>query len=59
MTEREIRNAKMKHHVRQTAESICQFIDIMELEIQERERMNAELAAEIDKLNQKEKSAAA
>lgn len=58
MTEREIRNAKMKHQIRQQAESVCQFIDIMELEIQERERMNAELSAEIDKLNQQEKNAA-
>lgn len=57
MTEREIRNAKMKHQIRQQAESVCQFIDIMELEIQERERMNAELSAEIDKLNQQENAA--
>lgn len=56
MTEREIRNAKMKHQIRQTAESVCQFIDIMELEIQERERMIAELAAEVDRLSQKEES---
>lgn len=58
MTEREIRNAKMKHQIRQQAESICQFIDIMELEIQERERMNAELAAEIDKRDREQKNAA-
>lgn len=58
MTEREIRNAKMKHQIKQQAESICQFIDILELEIQERERMNAELAAEIDKRNSEQKNAA-
>lgn len=58
MTEREIRNAKMKHQIRQQAESICQFIDIMELEIQERERMNSELAAEIDKRDKEQKNAA-
>jgi len=58
MTEREIRNAKMKHQIRQVAESWCEFIDIMELEIQERERMNAELSAEVDRLNQEHKEAA-
>ena len=58
MTEREIRNARMKHQIRQQAESICDFIDIMEQEIQERERMNAELAAEIDRLNKQESKAA-
>ena len=59
MTEREIRNAKMKHQIRQQAESICQFIDIMEHEIQERERMNAELAAEVDRLRQEQSKEAA
>lgn len=58
MTEREIRNAKMKHQIRQMAESVCDFIDILELEIQERERMNAELSAEIDRLNKEKKHAA-
>lgn len=58
MTEREIRNAKMKHQIRQLAESCCDFIDIMEVEIQERERMNAALAAEIDKRNSEQKNAA-
>lgn len=54
MTEREIRNAKMKHQIRQLAESCSDFIDIMELEIQERERMNADLAAEIDRLRREQ-----
>lgn len=58
MTEREIRNAKMKHKIRQLAESCCDFIDMMELEIQERERMNSELAAEIDKRDKQQKNAA-
>lgn len=57
MTEREIRNAKMKHQIRQAAESWCDFIDLMESEIQERERMNAELAAEVDRLRQESKAA--
>lgn len=58
MTEREIRNAKMKHQIKQMAESACQFIDIMELEIQEREKMNADLSAEIDRLRQEQNKAA-
>lgn len=58
MTERETRNAKMKNQIKQCAESWCQFIDIMELEIQERERMNAELAAEVDRLNREQNKAA-
>lgn len=58
MTERETRNAKMKHQIRQLAESCCDFIDIMELEIKDRERMNADLAAEIDKRDRVQKNAA-
>ena len=58
MTEREIRNAKMKHQIKQCAECWCDFIDIMELEIQERERMISQLSAELDKLNKEEKNAA-
>lgn len=58
MTEREIRNAKMKHQIRQCAESWCEFIDIMELEIQERERMVAQLSAELDRANSEQETAA-
>lgn len=59
MTEREIRNAKMKHQIRTMADSVCDFIDIMELEIQEREKMNAELSKEIDRMRQEQNKAAA
>lgn len=59
MTEREIRNAKMKHQIRQAAESWCEYIDIMELEIQERERMASELAAEVDRLRREQNKEAA
>jgi len=38
MTEREIRNDRMKQQIRELAESCCEFIDIMEFEIREREQ---------------------
>jgi hypothetical protein len=58
MTERELRNAEVKDRVRRQAEEICDFIDTMELEIRERERMNAELSAEVDRLNGERQNAA-
>jgi hypothetical protein len=58
MTEREIRNAEWKSRIRLNAEAYCEYIDIMEEEIKDRERMVSELSGELDRLNKQEKNAA-
>lgn len=57
MTERENRNEEMKQRIRQAAEVQCEFIDLVESELKQREAMSAELAAEIDRLRAGQKAA--
>lgn len=57
MTERELRNADWKERIQHDAVEYCQMIDTMEEEIKDRERMNAELAAEVDRLRREQKAA--
>jgi len=58
VTDRELRNAEWKNRLRLDAEAHCEFIDMMEEELKDRERMNAQLSEELDRLNQREKNAA-
>jgi hypothetical protein len=51
MTEREKRNEEMKARIRRDAETACQFIDLLESELKQRERMNQELAERLDRQN--------
>lgn len=57
MTERELRNAEWKERIQNDAAEYCRMIDSLEADIKDRERMNAELAAEIDRLNRGERAA--
>lgn len=58
MTARELRNTEWKERIKRDAEEYCQMIDAMEDELKDRERMNAELATEIDRLHREKKEAA-
>jgi len=58
MTERELRNAEMKERIRRDAEAHCEFIDSMEADIKDRERMISELSVELDRLNGERQNAA-
>lgn len=58
MTDRELRNAEWKEKIRNNAEDVCRMIDSMEADIKDRERMNAELSAEIDRMRQEQNKAA-
>ena len=58
MTERELRNAEMKERIRRDAEAYCEFIDSMEEDIKDRERMVSQLSVEVDRLNNERQNAA-
>jgi hypothetical protein len=49
MTERERRNEEAKNRIRRDAEAACEFIDLMESELKQRERMNQDLAQRLDR----------
>lgn len=49
MTEREKRNEEMKAPIRRNAEDACRYIDLMEMELKQREGMAQDLAEAIDR----------
>lgn len=57
MTEREKRNEEMKSRIRQDAETHCQFIDLLESELKQREAMAKDLSEALDKAHGKSKAA--
>ena len=48
MTEREKRNEEMKREIRRNAERACEFIDVLEAELKQREKMNRDMAEQLD-----------
>lgn len=49
MTEREKRNEEWKARIRRDAEAACEYIDLMEQELNTRERMAQELSERLDR----------
>lgn len=49
MTEREKRNEEMKARIMRDAQTLCEYIDLMEQEIKAREQMAQTLSEELDR----------